>query len=146
MREHDSPELPLVKRETLKRWAYPARCRDAKELAERLPLWEVWGQELELSRGQPLDEDAKTAALDALVPHEYRTALDDHLELTTHAQRLTFVKQRLGQAKHRALAQDVLGLAGSPQAMEVAPVIEEGKNRVAFWLVNHAAVCRAWPP
>ena len=37
VREHDTPEQPLIQREYQKRWAYPARCKDAKELAERLP-------------------------------------------------------------------------------------------------------------
>ena len=36
VREHDTPEQPLIQREYQKRWAYPARCKDARELAERM--------------------------------------------------------------------------------------------------------------
>ena len=58
----------MVQREYQKRWAYPARCRDAKELAERLPQWEVWGRDFEASRGRSIEDEVKVCSLDQLIP------------------------------------------------------------------------------
>ena len=125
IREHDAPEQPLVQREYQQRWAHPARCTAPKELAERLPQWEVWGQDLETARGRPLEEESKVCSLDQLVPEDYRQALDDHLELKTYSERLLFVKRKLGLLKHRALARVASTLPGAEAAMDGSPV-EEG--------------------
>eukprot|EP00969_Alexandrium_andersonii_P181134 8004059-Alexandrium_andersonii.AAC.1 len=68
LQEHGAPEQPIAQREYNKRWAYPRQCKDAAELRKRLPQWEVWGRELEVARGQALDEDARACALDQLLP------------------------------------------------------------------------------
>eukprot|EP00969_Alexandrium_andersonii_P102773 4535262-Alexandrium_andersonii.AAC.1 len=52
VRVHEAPEQPVVQREFQNRWAYSKRCRDAAELRVRLPEWEVWGQELEATKGR----------------------------------------------------------------------------------------------
>ena len=105
VRDYDAPEQPIAQWECNKRWMYPQRCRDAKELAERLPQWEVWGRDLETARGSPLEEQVKVCALDQLLPEEYRKALEDRYELETYTERLRWVKRRLESSKHRAMAQ-----------------------------------------
>eukprot|EP00969_Alexandrium_andersonii_P152676 6750950-Alexandrium_andersonii.AAC.1 len=45
-----------------------------------------------MARGPALDEDARTHALDQLLPDEFRRALDDKLGLQSFTERLQFAK------------------------------------------------------
>ena len=47
---------------------HPTKCRDAKQLAEVLPLWECWARDLKTTRGGPVDESTKVCSLDQLLP------------------------------------------------------------------------------
>eukprot|EP00969_Alexandrium_andersonii_P208341 9202085-Alexandrium_andersonii.AAC.1 len=95
----------------------PAPAQGCRGAAQAPPPVEVWGRELEVARGQALDEDARARAFDLLPPDEFRRALDDQLELQRHAERLQFVKRKLGLEKHCALAQEAA--VGAPVGMEV---------------------------
>ena len=120
IREHEAPEQPLVQREHQKRWGYPSRCKDASELRHRLPQWEDWGRELKVAKGSAIDEETNVCTLDQLIPEDYRQSLDDHFELTTYAERLSFVKRKLGAAQHRALARSAAANPEAPVAMDVS--------------------------
>ena len=93
VKEFEAPDQPVVQRELQKRWAYPSRCKSAEELQVMLPQWEVWGREIETSKGREVDEDTKICSLDQLIPEDFRRALDDHLELQTYSQRLGYIKR-----------------------------------------------------
>ena len=114
----------MVQREFQKRWADPRRCKGVQGLRVRLPQWEVWGREMEVMQGRAIEEDSRICSVDHLIPEEFERALDDHLDLQTYAQRINFVKRRLGLEKHRALAQ----LTGSdaPVAMEIGNLSMRG--------------------
>ena len=104
VREHEQLDQPLVQRELQKQYAYPPRCKSAKELREQLPNWELLGRQLEIQRGKSLDDDFRVCALDQLIPEEYRAALDDKLDLSTYLERLNFVRHRLNLIQGRDLA------------------------------------------
>eukprot|EP00969_Alexandrium_andersonii_P080368 3542321-Alexandrium_andersonii.AAC.1 len=56
-------------------------------------------------------------SLDQVLPGDFQRALGDKLELQSYAERLFFVKRRLGLEKRRALAQ--AAFAEAPVGMEV---------------------------
>eukprot|EP00969_Alexandrium_andersonii_P364681 15464618-Alexandrium_andersonii.AAC.1 len=88
VREHEAPEQPVVQRAYQTRRAYPHQRAGADEWCKRLAQWDVWGRELDMARGQALDEGARTCALVQLLLGEFRRALDDQLELQSCAAHL----------------------------------------------------------
>eukprot|EP00969_Alexandrium_andersonii_P114542 5063584-Alexandrium_andersonii.AAC.1 len=58
------PGQPIAQRWRRQSWAYPRQRKNAAELRERLPEWEVRGREVETAWGQALDEGARICALD----------------------------------------------------------------------------------
>ena len=88
VREHEAPAQPLIQRDFRKRWAHPRRCKDARELRERLSEWEVWGRELVIMKGHEIEEETKVCSLDQLIPEDSRKALGDRPEAVTYADRL----------------------------------------------------------
>ena len=104
VRGHEAPEQPLIQRAHRQRWSFPTRCTDLSELRVRLPEWECWGRDLEAETGTPLVEVTKIFTLDQLIPADLQAVLDDRPELVTYALRLQFVRRRLDQDQHRALA------------------------------------------
>eukprot|EP00974_Lingulodinium_polyedra_P021716 2098262-Lingulodinium_polyedra.AAC.1 len=114
VREHEAPEQPIVQREYRRKYQNPVRCKDANELKTRLPAWETLGQQLVTMTGPELDETTKILSLDELIPEDYHQALDDKPELVSYAERIQFVKRRLGLIKHRALAQAAMAEKATP--------------------------------
>ena len=87
------------------------------------------GFHLGVSRGRANEEDIKICALDQLIPDDYRQALDEKMDLVTYAQRLQYVKTRLGLIKHRQLAQAVDG--AQPASREQQPTDDDRRGERA---------------